>query len=107
MATRATISVEGLQSPIQLYKHWDGYPDGTLPWLEKFNKKFAQLRGDDPEYKFAQLIRSSVTMAEEFRLDTSSYTGWGVVSKDDNWGAEYHYTLHIDGTVTYKPVSDR
>jgi hypothetical protein len=101
MATRATISVEGLELPIQLYKHWDGSPQSTLPWLEKFNREFTQSRGEDPEYKFAQLIRSSVTMSEEFGLDTSTHTGWGVVSKGESWGANFHYTLHIDGTVAY------
>lgn len=103
MATRSVIKVEGFTTA-QLYKHWDGYPDSTLPWLEKFNREFTEKRGDDKSYKFAQLIRSSVFMQEEFRLDESTTTGWGVVGYDSDCGEEFIYTLHSDGTVTYKSV---
>jgi hypothetical protein len=98
MATRSTITVEGI-SYAKLYKHWDGYPSATLPWLEKFNAQFTDRRGDDPEYKFAQLIRSSVYMADEFGLDESTETGWGVVPIDHS--ESYNYVLHSDGSVTY------
>lgn len=104
MATRAVIIVPGI--PVKLYKHWDGYPSGTLPWLEKFNKKFTQERGIDPNYKFAQLIRSSVRMAEEFNLDLSHHTGWGVMKINVRCGEEYTYTLQDDGTVTYECMYD-
>lgn len=100
MATRSVIKVEGFTTA-QLYKHWDGYTEATLPWLEKFNQQFTEKRGDDPSYKFAQLIRSSVLMAEEFGLDESTETGWGVFEYNDDMGQEYEYTLHTDGTVTY------
>jgi hypothetical protein len=103
MATRSVIKVEGFTTA-QLYKHWDGYPDSTLPWLEKFNREFTEKRGDDKSYKFAQLIRSSVFMQEEFGLDSSTETGWGVVGYDADCGEEFVYTLHNDGTVTYKSV---
>jgi len=101
MATRSVIKVEDFTS-VQLYKHWDGYPEATLPWLEEFNKQFAENRGKDPSYKFAQLIRSSVFMKDEFGLDESTETGWGVVGYNDDMGQEYEYTLHTDGTVAYK-----
>lgn len=104
MATRAVIIVPGMS--VKLYKHWDGYPERTLPWLEKFNKEFTQARGVDPNYKFAQLIRSSVRMAEEFDLDISHHTGWGVMPINENCGEEYIYTLQDDGTVTYKCMYD-
>lgn len=103
MATRSTIKVEGFNTA-KLYKHWDGYPSATLPWLTKFNKEFTEKRGDDPSYKFAQLIRSSVTMSEEFELDKSTETGWGVVKISEEMGQEYEYTLKTDGTVTYKAL---
>lgn len=101
MATRAIIKVEGVNN-CALYKHWDGYPSGTLPWLEKFNKEFTEKRGNDPSYKMAQLLRSSVKMAEEFGLDDSDFTGWGVVGRNDDMGQEFEYLLNADGTVTYK-----
>jgi hypothetical protein len=103
MATRSVIKVEGFTTA-QLYKHWDGYPDSTLPWLEKFNREFTEKRGDDKSYKFAQLIRSSVFMQEEFGLDSSTDTGWGVVGYSDNLGQEFEYLLKSDGTVTYRQI---
>lgn len=98
MATRSSITVEGL-SEVKVYKHWDGYPEATLPWLKKFNKEFAEKRGDDPSYKFAQLLRSSVRDAEEFGLDTSAHTGWGVVPRSAKYGEVFRYFLKTDGTV--------
>lgn len=103
MATSAIIKVatDADRTPllhIALYKHWDGAPHSTLPWLEKFNGEFTKKRGINPGYKFAQLIRSSVADAEEFNLDDSKITGWGVVSSSTL--AEYVYTLESDGTVS-------
>jgi hypothetical protein len=103
MATRSVIKVEGFTNA-QLYKHYDGYPDGTLPWLEKFNTQFTLRRGEDPSYKFAQLIRSSVFMKDEFSLDESTDTGWGVFGYNDNLGQEFEYLLKSDGTVTYRLI---
>lgn len=103
MGTRCVIRVEGFDG-VELYKHWDGYPDSTLPWLEKFNQDFAKNRGDDPNYKFAQLLRSSARDAKEFNLDDSKYTGWGVFLKDEVGGIEYVYILHADGRVTWEKV---
>ena len=102
MATRAIIIVEGITFA-KVYKHYDGYPSATLPWLEEFNENFEESRNNDPEYKFAQLLRSSARRdAEKYNLDDSKFTGWGVVSYWGNNGADYVYTLHIDGSVTCK-----
>lgn len=98
MATRATVSIEGVGFA-KVYKHWYGYPEGMLPFLEKFNKDFTKERGVDPEYKLAQLLRESVRSQKEFDLDRSKYTGWGVTSY--NQEEEYNYVLHADGSVTY------
>lgn len=97
MSTRATIKIEGVTFA-KVYKHWDGYPDATLEWLETFNKDFTKNRGVDPEYKFAQLLRNSTL------LYGSPYTGWGVVPYDTNMGQEYVYLLRSDGTVTYEKL---
>jgi hypothetical protein len=37
MATRAVIKIEGVDYA-SIYKHYDGYPEGMLPWLKDFNK---------------------------------------------------------------------
>jgi hypothetical protein len=103
MATRATIIVEG-QPSVKAYKHWDGYPEATLPWLEEFNMAFSYARGDDPDYKLAQLLRSSALDAEKFNLDPSTATGWGIIPIDADMGEEYEYFLRHDGSVDYKPV---
>ncbi len=76
------------------------YPESTLAWLENFNKNFAEKRGDDSNYKFAQLLRSSSKDAETYNLDSSTETGWGVVAYD-SYDGSYNYVLHTNGTVTY------
>lgn len=104
MGTRAIIKTEG--TTVAVYKHYDGYPSGTLPWLEKFNKEFSEKRGNDPMYKVAQLLRDSERSKDDFTtLDPSKFTGWGVViipedQQDtfDMW-EEYEYVLKMDGTV--------
>ena len=100
MSTRAVIVIPG--QPVMVYKHFDGYPEGTLNWLEHFNINFVRERGDDPEYKLAALLRSSVFLAVEFGLDNSVHTGWGVIPLGADYGQEYEYTLHPDGSVTYQ-----
>lgn len=100
MATRATIKIEGLDFA-KVYKHFDGYPSATLEWLQEFNKEFTDKRGDDENYKFAQLLRSSYRDAEKYNLDNSICSGWGVMPYDCECCEDYEYTLHSDGTVTY------
>ena len=98
MGTSAVIHIEDVEYA-EVYKHWDGYPQDTLPWLIKFNERFANSRGDDASYKFAQLLRSSQEMQEEFNLDDSKDTGWGVEPYDSCYG-DYIYVLKNDGSVT-------
>jgi hypothetical protein len=95
MGTKAIIEVAGIDFA-SVYQHWDGDPDHTMPWLKAFNNKFTDDRGDDPAYKFAQLLR-----AKAFDLDDSLYTGWGVVPFNAQMGQEYTYTLYGDGTVAF------
>lgn len=97
MATSAVIIIEGFNAAC-VYKHHDGYPEGTLPWLEEFNKDFTEKRGNDTEYKFAQLLRSSERDAEKYRMCTDKHTGWGVCA--GLCEGSYTYTLKADGTVT-------
>lgn len=100
MSTSALIKVEGVDYA-ELYKHWDGYPEATLEWLEHFNEDFTKNRGNDPEYKFAQLVRSSIREADYFNLDNNPYTGWGVV-EPESWDCDFLYVLNKDGSVTIK-----
>jgi hypothetical protein len=99
MATPAIIKVEGITFA-QVYKHWDGYPENMLPWLTTFNEEFTKERGVDPQYKFAQLLRSSTE--ERFGLDDSKCTGYGVIPYSHTAGASFEYILKDDGTVEVK-----
>lgn len=103
MSTNATIKIEGINYA-KVYKHWDGYPEATLPWLQDFNRRFTEGRGDDAEYKFAQLLRDSALNADKFDLDNSTTTGWGVIHYDASYGAEYEYVLKKDGSVEVHEV---
>ena len=125
MATRCIIRVEGADYAA-IYKHYDGYPEATLPWLEEFNQDFAKIRGVDPAYKLAQILRASAFRYEEYKLggefrkmknpdvpvgasyddpdylittDERTYTGWGVIGADWSMGEEFIYILKDDGTV--------
>lgn len=109
MATRATIYIlsedkTGIHQDYKVYKHWSGNPEATLEWLEDFNKSFSTERGDDPEYKFAQLLRSSAFDCAKYRLDESRHTGWGIVPIDADCNEEWEYYLKVDGSVTHMPV---
>ena len=55
-----------------------------------FNNK---LEFVDPEYKFAQLLRFSQREGDNYNLDMSKTTGWGVVKYEDDLGEEFEYTL--------------
>ncbi len=105
MSTNAYINIEGAEY-VTVYKHWDGDPEGTLQWLEDFNRDFAENLGDDPSYKVAQLLRDSERSAEKYHLDRSKHTGWGVYGymdekylRSERMGG-YLYTLKSDGSVT-------
>lgn len=103
MSTRAVIKIEGIDY-VQVYKHCDGYPKTTLEWLEDFNSDFTKNRGDDPEYKLAQLLRSSARDGDKYDLDQSKYTGWGLQPYNSDVWQEYEYLLKTDGSVEVKEV---
>ena len=98
MSTTAIIKLEGCNTA-KVYKHWDGDTKYTLPWLKDFNKDFVQSRGDDDDYKLAQLVRSAVFDGNHYGLDMSRHTGWGIVPMDSEYDGEYEYILMKDGSV--------
>ena len=99
MCTSAIVRVEGIKF-CELYCHYDGYPSNMIPFLEKFNKGFTEKRGDDPEYKIAQLIRHTAVDGR-IDLDDVDCLGFGIV-KPGECGSDYVYTLKKDGSVTYR-----
>lgn len=97
MATSAVIHVEN--GTIALYKHYDGSPESTLPWLMRFNEEFTATGRKDISSKEAQLVRSSAFMADEFRLSKDTEIGWGIIPFEQNNIGNYNYRLNADGTV--------
>ena len=107
MSTRCQIHVKG--SPILIYKHCDGYPEGVLPVLKPFAKEFAKKkkkkkRGEDPDYCLAQIIRAfaieDYINSPEFTPKKGYFTGWGV---DTCIHADIEFLYVVDskkGTVT-------
>lgn len=120
MSTRCHIQVksQGKIYPCIIYKHSDGYPEGTLPFLEAFTKRFFDQRGDDPEYFVAQYLRQlAITEQEdaiqsEFYKDMpeyhpkNSFLGYGVCPlKNKHADIEYVYTADLStGNVSTKDV---
>lgn len=103
MGTRSLIKIENFKT-CAIYKHYDGYPEAMLSWLEAFNKDFTANRGADHEYKAAQLLRYTAFNATSIPDGNSKYTGWGIVPYKSDIGQEYEYTLQDDGTVKVKNV---
>jgi len=93
----AVIRIDGFDVA-EFYKHWDGNPENTLNWLEIFNAGFAITKENDLGYKFAQLIRSSVTESKNYGLDANRFTGWGVYPIEEGY-YDYLYILKSDGVV--------
>lgn len=121
MSTRCHIRVkdaDGKLHPCMIYKHSDGYPSGTLPFLEGFTKKFWVDRRDDCQYFIAQyLIQNAI--AEEMKAIQEANTdrrallsrvddfcGFGVcLTLNPHGDVEYMYTVDLnDGTIKCEKV---
>ena len=100
MATRSTIKVEWINYT-KIYKHWDWYPEEMENNLKEFNSTFKEKRWDDPEYKIAQLL---IRVRDIWWFDKERFTWWGLLPIDADAWEEYEYTLHADGSVTFKEV---
>lgn len=100
MATRCTVKIAGFDT-CKIYIHWDGYPEHKLAFLQAFNVDFWMNRGNDGSYKAAQLLRATALRQEEFGLDSSTHTGYGIVDYNSDCGEEYEYMLEVDGSVNY------
>lgn len=95
MGTSASISVKG--HPIQLYVHYDGYPDGIMPMLKRFLETWH--RGDDLPYCMAQLV---MHVGRE-RGKPGDNTGFGLEPISTNLGVNYTYVVDpVDKTVSIK-----
>jgi len=98
-SSRTIIYVEGIDFAC-IYMH-DNESKKTLDWLRKFNREFTKNRGDDPEYKFAQLLRYST---EVYPLD--NYLTWGLVpyNQPGVYYANYVYSLLSTGKIKFEKI---
>lgn len=106
MSTRAQIHVEG--SGVYIYKHSDGYPEGVIPWLVPFAKRFHAGRGWDPEYLSARIVAEGVRLSLESSADYeretgkplsgAEFLGWGV-STSLHGDEAYLYIIRKGGTL--------
>ena len=102
MSTRSIITFKSEEGIVQVYKHWDGYPDTTVPELQEF-LKWNGHRNDDLTYTMANycywfktktFAEQKESMAERQKVDgkkdsfyedfmkshnTSAHTGLGVL----------------------------
>ena len=104
MSTRSIITFKLGDEILQVYKHWDGYPETTVPELQKF-LKWNGHRNDDLSYTMANFCywfktktfeEQKVAMEERQMVDgkkdsfyedfmksqnTSAHTGLGILPK--------------------------
>ncbi len=117
MSTRAHIAffdaepgAEQVTKPdVLIYKHSDGYPEGTLPQLTEFCKLFNEHRGlHNNEYATARCVQFMTNhddkeMAEWYKetkipnTDTFSFLGYGV-------GTGFHGDIEFYYVVTPEEI---
>lgn len=80
MSTRANIVVKDGHDEIWFYRHSDGYPEGTLPTLEKFMKRVA---------------------SGEYRDNASQSAGWLIIIGNEEY-KKYAYDWKVGA---YEPTT--
>ena len=90
MSTRANIIIKDRHSKLWFYRHSDGYPEGTMPTLEKFL-----------QYVKDGKIRNNVGQAAGW-LIIIGHDEYGSQTPDENWevGA-YEPTTGQHGDIEY------
>jgi hypothetical protein len=96
MSTRSIIKFTDGEDTIAVYKHWDGYPESTVPLLQEFCK-WNGGRNGDLEYTVANFCFWYKHEGEE----RNYHTGIGVLTQiDANRGQEYEYVVDfVKGTI--------
>lgn len=114
MSTRCQIGIyrglDNISCPkVLLYKHSDGYPEGTIPLLKRYVKKIKNIRGWDIEYLGARLIqaltnrydRDGKRWAKESNYKyRNDMCGFGIC-EDLHCDIEYYYALYPDRIDVY------
>ena len=115
MSTRCQIGfyakkTDKLENPLVLiYKHSDGYEEGTLPQLTEFHKLFMKEKGYDIEYYPARLVQyllnySDNSLKENFP-NLIDMCGYGI-SQGLHGDIEYYYAIYEDRIEIYDTPFD-
>jgi len=123
MGTRSIITFKSEEGTVQVYKHWDGYPDTTVPELQEF-LKWNGHRNDDLSYTMANYCywHKDKSFKEQVKAykdrkgseadmkyfleghDTCQHTGLGVLPNkvmnfkqaSEEYNAEYFYVVDLE-----------
>ena len=133
MGTRSIITFKSEEGVIQVYKHWDGYPDTTVPELQEF-LKWNGHRNDDLTYTMANYcywhkdtnFKSQVESYKDRKgseadmksflegHDTCQHTGLGILPNkvmnfrqaSEEHNAEYFYVVDLDQKTIDEEVTE-
>lgn len=103
MSTRAQIKIKDY--PVMIYKHSDGYPEGVLPTVKPYMRKFVNNRGNDKEYAIARLMMHFGVVDKEWRekmhrenpnmFSEESFVGYGLTT-ELHGDIEYLYIIDLE-----------
>ena len=132
MGTRSIITFKNEEGVIQVYKHWDGYPETTVPELQQF-LKWNGKRNDQLDYTMANYCywHKNMTFEEQKEChkdqmkesfyknffkgtDTSAHTGLGILPNkvinfkqaSEEYNAEYFYVVDLDHKTIDEEVTE-
>lgn len=112
MGTRSNIQFRSNGERYQIYKHWDGYPSGTIPELQQF-LKWNEGRNDDISYcvgnyfLFMKMLHAMNVRSTEHNKDILAmfkdpisddllHTGFGIVEVTNKVTEEWLYIVDLD-----------
>lgn len=105
MSTRSIIKFTDGEDTIAVYKHWDGYPESTVPLIQEFCK-WNGGRNGDLSYTIANFCYWFKSNRDNPSLDgddDNHHTGLGVLTSGDeepHIGEEFIYTVDfVKGTI--------
>ena len=121
MSTRSLITFKNEEGVIQIYKHWDGYPETTVEELQSF-LKWNGHRNDDLSYTVANYChwyksRYAKPQEDITKIDTNdhAHTGIGIQpipimngkKAYEEMNAEYFYIVDLDQERIYEEVTSQ
>ena len=127
MSTRSLITFKNEEGVIQIYKHWDGYPETTVEELQSF-LKWNGHRNDDLSYtvanychwyksRYAKLNEKDQHSYYMKKADTNdhAHTGIGIQPTPimnssqayNEMNAEYFYIVDLDDNRIYEEVTSQ